>query len=78
MRVKTWKIFDYGEVPQGAPSYDYNCPHCGYEAQMPMKGRPLAQIGGGGIVFDIDEKGALPDVVQCRKCRRILTKEPVA
>jgi hypothetical protein len=76
MRVKTWKVLDMGDVPEGSPLHPFSCYHCGYEAEMPMMGRPLAQLGGGGIVFDNDGPYALPMTVQCRKCRRIFTNEP--
>jgi hypothetical protein len=72
MRVKTWKILDYGPVEQGAPVVEFGC-LCGYEAMVPVKGRALAQIGAG-IVFDT-RGGALPDSIQCRKCRRIYSKD---
>ena len=72
MRVKTWKVLDYGLVPEGASTVSFSCV-CGYEAEMPVSGTPLAQIGAG-IVFSPDSAGALPAVVQCRKCRRILDK----
>lgn len=77
MRVKTWKVIDRGDVPDGAPTVPYECV-CGHEAQLPVRGRPLAQIAGGGIVFDTNERYGLPPTVQCRKCRRILTTEDVA
>ena len=75
MRVKTWKVLDFGDVSPESPPIPYSCA-CGYEAMLPVKGRALAQLGGGGIVFDTDERGALPPVIQCRKCRRILTTNP--
>lgn len=71
MRVKTWKVLDYGRVPVDAGTVSFTCP-CGAEAEMPCLGRPLAQIGAG-IVFDNDVDGYLPETVQCRRCRRILT-----
>ena len=74
MRVRTWKVLDYGEVPEGSPTCSYSC-RCGYEAELPVLGRPLAQMGFSGIVFDNDGPYALPTTVQCRKCRRILTNE---
>ena len=74
MRVKTWRIIDYGTVPEDAPQVPFTCP-CGVEAAMPVQGRPLAQVGAG-IVFDTVGPWAIPAVVQCRKCRRILTTAP--
>lgn len=72
MRVKTWKVIDYGSVPKGSPMAPFTCP-CGASAALPVIGRPLAQLDGG-IVFDNDAAGAIPDVIQCRKCRRILER----
>jgi hypothetical protein len=74
MPVKTWIVIDYGDVSPDAETVPYECP-CGVEAELPIKGRPIAAIGGGGIVFDTNERGALPKTIQCRKCRRILTQE---
>jgi lysyl-tRNA synthetase class I len=73
MRVKTWKVLDLGDVAADAPTIDFTCP-CGREATVPIRGRALAQMGVG-IVFDTTEPGALPAVIQCRKCGRILTTE---
>lgn len=75
MRVKTWRIIDRGRVPEGAATVSYTCQRCGHEAEMPVKGRALAQLAGGGIVFDTNEQGAIPATVQCRKCRRIFTTD---
>ena len=69
MRVKTWKILDRGEVPSGAPSLEFDC-QCGRSAMLPAIGLPLAQMGAG-IVFDIG-RHALPALIQCRKCGRVL------
>jgi hypothetical protein len=67
MRKATWKIIDRGRVPELSAHVDYTC-ECGHEAQMPVLGLPMAQIGTG-IVFDIG-KHAMPKIIQCRKCRR--------
>lgn len=74
MRIRTWKILDRGAVPGGAATISYSC-RCGYEAELPVRGRALAQIGFGGVVFDNDGPYALPTTIQCRKCGRILTNE---
>ena len=68
MGRKTWKVIEWGDVPEGAPLHDYTCMGCGREALCPMRGLPLAQIEMG-IVFDIGSH-ALPEVIQCRGCRR--------
>lgn len=74
MKVRTWIIIDRGNVPENAESIPYECV-CGYESEIPVKGRAVAITGGGGVVFDAGEKGELPAVIQCRKCRRILSME---
>lgn len=68
--VKTWKILDYGDVPKDARTVEFTC-LCGQEAQLPVKGRAIAQIEAG-LVFDNDERGVLPETIQCRRCKRIL------
>ena len=77
MRVKTWRILDYGRVPESSATVPFSCA-CGHEAELPVKGRVIAQFGDGGVVFDNDCKGELPTTIQCRKCRRILTNEKEA
>jgi len=72
MRVKTWKVFDYGDVPEESPVVAFTC-ECGCEAMVPVRGRALAQVGMG-IVFDT-RGGALPRTIKCRKCRRIYTTD---
>ena len=76
MKKRTWRIIDYGEVPEKAPTVPYTC-RCGYEAELPVLGLPLAQTGGG-IVFDTCSRYAVPTTVQCRKCGRVLTTEAAA
>lgn len=70
MKVKTWKILDRGDVPLDAGMIEYECA-CGYEAALPVRGRVLAQVAGG-LVFDTNERGALPKRIQCRRCGRVL------
>lgn len=71
MRVKTWRILDRGTVPENASTIPYVC-RCGYEAELPVQGRAIALMAGGGVVFDPGDC-AIPPLVQCRRCRRILT-----
>lgn len=68
--MPTWDVIDRGDVPEGlsARSMEYTCIHCGYEAELPVLGLPLAQIGQG-IVFDRSPY-AMPRTIRCRKCRR--------
>lgn len=72
MRVKTWKILDWGDVPQTARTVELTC-ECGRDAHVPVVGLPIAQIGSG-LVFDIGYH-ATPTTIQCRKCGRVLTTE---
>jgi hypothetical protein len=69
----TWKVLDRGRVPESGPrvtTVSYTCPRCGRDAEMPVLGRPIAQLAGGGIVFDNDGVNALPSAIECRSCRR--------
>ena len=71
LRSATWKILKYGAVPPDSRTIDFECPHCGHTAELPVIGTPIAQFDGG-IVFDNDQTGVLPESVQCRKCRQKL------
>jgi hypothetical protein len=68
MRKATWKILDRGRVPVICSHVEYMCLGCGREAELPVLGLPMAQIGQG-IVFDIGDH-AMPKRIECRKCRR--------
>jgi hypothetical protein len=70
MRTRTWKIIDYGDVPKDAKTFPFEG-DCGHEAMLPCVGTPIAQMSGGGVVFDNDMAGVLPDEIQCRKCGRV-------
>ncbi len=74
MRVKTWIIIDRGSVPKNSPTIPYEC-ECGHEAELPVRGRALAILEGGGVIFDNDCKGAMPAKIKCRKCGRVLEQE---
>jgi hypothetical protein len=73
MRVKTWRVLDYGVVPTDAPTIPYDCP-CGREAELPIKGRVIAVTSDGGVIFDTRER-AIPDKIQCRRCGRVLVRD---
>lgn len=76
--MATWEVLDRGDVPEldsldvpdglGAHLVEYDCPHCGAAANLPVVGRPLAQLGDG-IAFDIG-RYALPRLIRCRMCRK--------
>lgn len=66
-RVRTWKVLEWGKVPEDTvQTVEYTCTKCWREAEMPVVGLPIAQIGQG-IVFDTG--GAMPARIQCRGCR---------
>ena len=68
--MSTWAVLDRGNVPEGLPSHDveYECPSCGNEAELPVLGLPIAQIGRG-LVFDLGGH-EMPRVIRCRICRK--------
>jgi hypothetical protein len=67
--VPTWKILDRGRVPANADVVPFECPRCGAEADLPVLGKPMAQLSDGGWVFHRGPR-ALPALIQCRQCRR--------
>ena len=71
MRVKTWKIIDYGDVPETASTIEFTCVKCGREAMLPVTGCAIAQ-SGSALIFDIGDY-AMPRTIQCRKCGRVFT-----
>ena len=74
MRVKTWRVLDWGGVSPDAPTIPYDCP-CGREAELPVSGRVIAITSDGGVIFDSSDR-ALPSKIQCRRCGRVLVQEP--
>lgn len=72
---KTWDVLDRGEVPvPPTTSIEYPCARCGNEAELPVKGQPIAMLQDGGVIFD-SEDYALPREIRCRKCRRVFTTD---
>lgn len=70
MSGRAWKILERGEVPLvGVSTIDYTCPNCEMDARLPVKGLPMAQMCGGGIVFDTGPH-AMPAIIQCPYCRK--------
>lgn len=67
--MANWKILDRGEVPIETASISYTCPACDRDADLPVMGLALAQMSGGGLVFDRGPY-ALPILIQCPHCRR--------
>ena len=75
MKVRTWKILDWGTVaPDTCSTIPLAC-GCGMTAQLAVQGRVLSIGGGeGGDVSVVFDRGrhALPQKIQCRTCRRVL------
>ncbi len=69
MTRATWDVIDRGDVPLQAQEMEYDCPGCGRAALIPILGLPIAQMSGGGIVFDPGPR-AMPRLIRCRHCRR--------
>jgi DNA-directed RNA polymerase subunit RPC12/RpoP len=65
---KTWHVLDHGDVqPSRANLIEYDCPHCGTEALLPVLGLAIAQCGSR-LVFDRGPH-AVPRRMRCRTCR---------
>jgi len=72
--MKTWRVIDYGQVPENSTqTILFSCPKCDVEAELPVVGIALAQMGYA-VVFDTG-KYAMPRVIQCRYCRRQFESE---
>ena len=79
--MKTWKILDWSNRPEGIPEGEpipLMCPNCGNDAGLRTAGvidSPIIAITGMDIVFDppaYEPPGYwLPKRIQCRECRLI-------
>ena len=69
MKHPTWRILEIG-WPDGTLTSEvtFACPHCGWEADMPVVGLAIAQMEGG-LIFDTGNH-AVPHQIQCRSCRK--------
>ena len=69
MKHPTWRILEAGWPEESRThTINFECPHCGAEAEMPVIGLAIAQVNDG-IVFD-GSHHALPNKIQCRFCRK--------
>ena len=69
MKRPTWKVIRRGAVPlEGAKVAQFTCLNCMHEADLPILGTAIAQVGDG-IIFDPGPH-AMPAVIECRKCGR--------
>jgi len=82
MRRRTWKVIAPADFEPDGEELPITCIHCGYEAWLPTHGNPgsmILAVLGMRIVFDqpgnIPPPGWWPDVIQCRKCRRVYGQE---
>jgi len=84
MLARPWRVLDWGDVPAGTTqTIPWTC-ECGAEAMLPVVGRVVAVVGGGGhpgdedIIFDVN-RGAheSPTTIQCRRCGRVFTNKAV-
>ena len=70
MNTPEWRIIDQGDPPPvWTGDIMFACPHCGAEAKLPIIGTPLAQLSGGGLVFEPGPR-QIPKIIQCRFCRK--------
>lgn len=72
---KTWKVIDWGDVPEGSPTVPFGGP-CGHEAMLPVRGTVIAETSGGMLIFDSPGLGATPATIHCRRCGRTYTNAP--
>jgi hypothetical protein len=73
--MRNWKILEWGEVPEtSTTTVPYDCQMCGEAALLPVLGRAVAQLAGGGLVFEPGAFG-IPKVVKCPHCRRSFTTD---
>jgi hypothetical protein len=74
--MKSWRVLDYGSVPRPPArslAVNFTCTKCGCDSVLPVVGITLAQLDDG-LVFDPGPR-AVPKVIQCRNCRRVLELE---
>src|SRR3990172_8248884 len=78
-RLRTWRVVEWSRCEEhGEHFIPFEC-ECGREAMCPCLGEGMAAVPiagkGVGRVFDTDPKkiplGAMPEVIQCRKCGRM-------
>jgi hypothetical protein len=71
--MSTWRVLDLGDVSVSAPVFQYDCPGCGNTADLPVRGRPTAELSDGALIFDPGPR-ALPKTIQCRICERVFER----
>jgi hypothetical protein len=84
--MKTWRVLSWKSRPEGVPDgepVELCCPHGeGHWALVPTAGPPgsmVIAVMGMSVVFDrpsnVPPTYWLPDEIQCRKCRRIYSRD---
>ena len=83
-KAATWKVLAWAsKQPPPAPEITLQmcCPNCGVEAALAMTAPGCVVIGtvGLSVVFDSPSfkpaTNFMPDVIQCRACRKIFSGE---
>ena len=66
--MRRWTVLD-GKFEESHFGRDifYSCPKCEKDAILPVEGIVIAQLAGGGLIFD--GGGSLPAKVRCPHCR---------
>lgn len=64
--MPNWIILDRGRVPSDARTVEFTCLGCLAEADLPVLGCAIAQLGSG-IVFDPGDH-AMPAQIECPSC----------
>jgi hypothetical protein len=70
--LANWRVLRYGADfdRNSARMVSLTCLGCGHDADLPVVGLAIAQIGQG-LVFDIGPRDT-PKEIQCPRCRKIL------
>ena len=66
---RRWNVIE-PPVFAGTRSVEFDCPHCGYEALLPIAGdNPVLASTAGGLIFDRPPPYGAPDKIRCSHCR---------
>lgn len=72
--LANWRVIRYGAEfdRKSARPISLTCLACGHDADVPVVGLAIAQLGQG-LVFDVGPQD-VPQEIQCPRCRNVLEK----